>query len=478
MLSSCTCPSRRRCCAPSTRCCDPRRTRSTGRRGTTRAGRNHSAWRGRPAAPQARQRCGPCACASRGSRCWRSASRASRRTRAGRRPARGRLDRPAPGCRSTPRGRAVDADAIDVRLSEAGALRRKDDPGAIGRIRRVVVESRPGEQPPFAGAVRFRDEELRDDGPMRFISITPRSPVCVPAARSCQAVPLIEVTSTVIPASTPTAARNERPCVGSWTSSSHRDLKNPADNPAVTDDRAVTNAWRPFLGAQEPYIHPTKDARGRPCSCCNITLGGDGNRAKRPCGPISWWWAASRRCWRPRAARARQRKAACRPFRWSLTLPADNPGTPERVALGRLLFWDPVLSGQKDVACATCHHPAFGYTDGLDLSIGQTASGSALREPSSRSPDATGQAQQPDGAERRLQRVQRGRRSRAVGRPDVLGSQSAKPRGTGAGADQGARGNARGRTPRIVRSLRSSRGDAQSPRTGSCSLARSDGTSR
>ena len=55
--------------------------------------------------------------------------------------------------------------------------------------------------------------------------------------------------------------------------------------------------------------------------------------------------------------------------------PADNPRTPERVALGRLLFWDPVLSGQKDVACATCHHPAFGYTDGLDLSIGANGAG-------------------------------------------------------------------------------------------------------
>jgi cytochrome c peroxidase len=50
--------------------------------------------------------------------------------------------------------------------------------------------------------------------------------------------------------------------------------------------------------------------------------------------------------------------------------PADNPTTPERVALGRLLFWDPILSGSKDVACATCHHPAFGYSDGLDVSIG------------------------------------------------------------------------------------------------------------
>ena len=50
--------------------------------------------------------------------------------------------------------------------------------------------------------------------------------------------------------------------------------------------------------------------------------------------------------------------------------PADNPSTPEKIELGRLLFWDPILSGAKDVACATCHHPDFGYTDGLDLSMG------------------------------------------------------------------------------------------------------------
>ena len=55
--------------------------------------------------------------------------------------------------------------------------------------------------------------------------------------------------------------------------------------------------------------------------------------------------------------------------------PADNPTTPERVALGRLLFWDPILSGEKDVACATCHHPAHGYSDSLDLSIGANGVG-------------------------------------------------------------------------------------------------------
>jgi cytochrome c peroxidase len=59
----------------------------------------------------------------------------------------------------------------------------------------------------------------------------------------------------------------------------------------------------------------------------------------------------------------------------SVPAPPDNPTTPARVALGRLLFWDPILSGQKDVACATCHHPSFGYSDGLDLSIGANGLG-------------------------------------------------------------------------------------------------------
>ena len=43
--------------------------------------------------------------------------------------------------------------------------------------------------------------------------------------------------------------------------------------------------------------------------------------------------------------------------------PADNPRTPAKVALGRLLFWDPILSGDRDVACASCHDPESGYAD-------------------------------------------------------------------------------------------------------------------
>lgn len=40
------------------------------------------------------------------------------------------------------------------------------------------------------------------------------------------------------------------------------------------------------------------------------------------------------------------------------------------VTLGQALFFDPELSGNRDVACATCHLPAYGTTDGLSLPIG------------------------------------------------------------------------------------------------------------
>ena len=63
------------------------------------------------------------------------------------------------------------------------------------------------------------------------------------------------------------------------------------------------------------------------------------------------------------------------PLPTTVAAPADNPTTAEKVVLGRLLFWDPLLSGQKDVSCATCHHPDFGYAENLDLSIGANGVG-------------------------------------------------------------------------------------------------------
>jgi cytochrome c peroxidase len=50
---------------------------------------------------------------------------------------------------------------------------------------------------------------------------------------------------------------------------------------------------------------------------------------------------------------------------------AMNPSTPERVELGRLLFFDPILSGDNTQSCATCHHPDLGFSDGRPLSMGR-----------------------------------------------------------------------------------------------------------
>ncbi len=51
------------------------------------------------------------------------------------------------------------------------------------------------------------------------------------------------------------------------------------------------------------------------------------------------------------------------------------PTDAARVELGQLLFYDPILSGNEEVACATCHHPNFGTSDGMSLSLGDGAHG-------------------------------------------------------------------------------------------------------
>lgn len=52
---------------------------------------------------------------------------------------------------------------------------------------------------------------------------------------------------------------------------------------------------------------------------------------------------------------------------------ALSPPAPDRqdlVGLGRVLFFDKILSGNKNIACSTCHHLAYHSTDLLSLGIG------------------------------------------------------------------------------------------------------------
>ena len=52
-------------------------------------------------------------------------------------------------------------------------------------------------------------------------------------------------------------------------------------------------------------------------------------------------------------------------------LPHHRDGfSPQQIDLGRLLFFDPVLSGNKDLSCANCHNPAKGFSDGMARSVG------------------------------------------------------------------------------------------------------------
>ncbi|MGJ5619650.1 cytochrome-c peroxidase [Sulfitobacter sp. MF3-043] len=47
----------------------------------------------------------------------------------------------------------------------------------------------------------------------------------------------------------------------------------------------------------------------------------------------------------------------------------------KQAALGQLLFYDRILSGNKNIACSTCHHPDLGTGDGLSLGIGEGGEG-------------------------------------------------------------------------------------------------------
>ena len=53
-------------------------------------------------------------------------------------------------------------------------------------------------------------------------------------------------------------------------------------------------------------------------------------------------------------------------------MPAQNPAL---VDLGQALMFDKILSGNRDISCGTCHHPATHGTDGLSLAIGTGGSG-------------------------------------------------------------------------------------------------------
>jgi cytochrome c peroxidase len=53
-----------------------------------------------------------------------------------------------------------------------------------------------------------------------------------------------------------------------------------------------------------------------------------------------------------------------------IPFPADNPYVPEKAALGKSIFFDPRLSGNQNMNCASCHNPSFGWEVPLKGAIG------------------------------------------------------------------------------------------------------------
>jgi cytochrome c peroxidase len=51
-------------------------------------------------------------------------------------------------------------------------------------------------------------------------------------------------------------------------------------------------------------------------------------------------------------------------------VPEDNPLTPEKIALGRRLFFDKGLSADRSIACASCHQPERAFSDGRPVPVG------------------------------------------------------------------------------------------------------------
>jgi len=54
----------------------------------------------------------------------------------------------------------------------------------------------------------------------------------------------------------------------------------------------------------------------------------------------------------------------------AMEYPSDNKWSKEKEVLGKMLYFDPRLSGSNWISCATCHNPGLGWGDGLPRTIG------------------------------------------------------------------------------------------------------------
>jgi cytochrome c peroxidase len=67
----------------------------------------------------------------------------------------------------------------------------------------------------------------------------------------------------------------------------------------------------------------------------------------------------------------------------------DAQPAADKVELGRLLFFDKILSGNQNISCATCHHPSLASGDGLALPLGEGALGLGMERQPGSGPDTS-----------------------------------------------------------------------------------------
>ncbi|MGH9035058.1 MAG: cytochrome-c peroxidase, partial [Acidimicrobiia bacterium] len=75
--------------------------------------------------------------------------------------------------------------------------------------------------------------------------------------------------------------------------------------------------------------------------------------------------AAAFGCNRSSPAAQEDRKLTAVGVLGPMPVPAGNPQTAEKAALGKQLFFDPRLGADDQLACATCHMPDKGFSDGV-----------------------------------------------------------------------------------------------------------------
>ena len=126
--------------------------------------------------------------------------------------------------------------------------------------------------------------------------------------------------------------------------------------PDLPPGKHVFTAWHPYLGTVD-HIATVED--GKPLTL-NFTF--TNTKAPKTTAPLLPEKSS------PVAQKIPAKSTLTLDALPELFVPADNPITPEKVELGKMLFFDNRISGDASLSCSSCHEPALGWGDGGELS--------------------------------------------------------------------------------------------------------------